>query len=300
MAEKFGGKFSPGSRADNPSVTGIAGGKETPERNAFDGQRPTKVGGRAKFLFIMPLLFIATAFIGKPAGLVAGLLAAAMLFLAAWLTREGIIAQEAYDARRVARRPALPRKMAGSAFIGIGLFAGAMANGQSALMPALIGLIGAALHLFAFGPDPLRDKGMEGIDTFQTDRVARAVDEAEAYLKAMKDAILRAGDRPLETRVDQFTKTARQLFRTVENDPGDLTAARKYLTVYLMGARDSTVKFADFYAQSRNPVARADYAALLDDLETNFAARTTALLGNDHTDLDVEIGVLRDRLKMEG
>ena len=92
---------------------------------------------------------------------------------------------------------------------------------------------------------------------------------------------------------------ARALFRTVEGDPGDLTAARKYLSVYLMGARDATVKFADHYAQNRNPTTRADYEALLTDLETTFADRTQAMLSGSHSDLDVEIQVLRERLKLE-
>ncbi len=140
---------------------------------------------------------------------------------------------------------------------------------------------------------------MEGIDAFQTSRVARAVEEGEKHLSAMKDAILRARDRQLETRVDRFANAARGLFRTVEGDPGDLTAARKYLSVYLLGARDATIKFADHYAQTRDPQARADYEALLADLETTFASRTTALLSNSRTDLDVEISVLRDRLKLD-
>lgn len=66
-----------------------------------------------------------------------------------------------------------------------------------------------------------------------------------------------------------------------------------------MGARDATVKFADHYAQTRDAGVRADYEALLGDLETTFAARTTALLADSHSDLDVEIAVLRDRLKLE-
>jgi hypothetical protein len=45
---------------------------------------------------------------------------------------------------------------------------------------------------------------------------------------------------------------------------------------------------------------RADYEALLHDLETDFAARTAALLDDNRSDLDVEIAVLRDRLKREG
>jgi 5-bromo-4-chloroindolyl phosphate hydrolysis protein len=92
---------------------------------------------------------------------------------------------------------------------------------------------------------------------------------------------------------------ARGLFRQVENDPGDLTAARKFLTVYLRGARDATVKFADAYAQARDAKVRTDYEALLGDLETTFAERTKALLANDHTDLNVEIEVLRERLAQE-
>ena len=90
------------------------------------------------------------------------------------------------------------------------------------------------------------------------------------------------------------------MFRTIEDDPRDLTSARKYLSVYLMGARDATVKFADFYARSGDAQAKADYTALLDDLEANFAAQTGKLLIDNRTDLDIEIDVLRDRLAREG
>ena len=54
------------------------------------------------------------------------------------------------------------------------------------------------------------------------------------------------------------------------------------------------------FGETRDPGARADYEALLDDLETNFARRTSALLTDNRSDLDIEIGVLRDRLKREG
>ena len=40
--------------------------------------------------------------------------------------------------------------------------------------------------------------------------------------------------------------------------------------------------------------------ALLDDLETNFAARTRKSLLDDRSDLTVEIDVLRERLSREG
>lgn len=164
----------------------------------------------------------------------------------------------------------------------------------------MIGLAGAALHWLAFGTDPLRDKGMEGIDTARQDRAQRILAEGEAHLQAMQDAILRTGDRRLEARVGMFAATARGLFTQVEDDPDHIAPLRRYLGVYLQGARDATVKFADLYAQTRDPRARQDYETLLNDLETEFAARSARLLEGGRTDLDIEISVLRDRLAREG
>ena len=97
-----------------------------------------------------------------------------------------------------------------------------------------------------------------------------------------------------------FAATARELFTRVEEDPDDIPAARRYLGIYLQGARDATVKFADLYAQTQDPRAREDYENLLRDLETEFAARTRKLIEGGRTDLDIEIGVLRERLAREG
>ena len=288
MSQRFGGKYSP----DGSSTP-------APQKGEFQGARVSKIGMRSRLLFIVPLLFVFKAFASEPVVMAQYLVALAVLLLGAWLTREGLLAQEAYEARKVARRPAMPRKIAGSILTGFGLGIAGFA-GHGPVEAAIFALLGAGLHLFSFGLDPMRDKGMDGIDSFQTDRVARAVEEAEAHLSAMKESILRAGDRALERRVDQFGSTARDLFRTIEDDPRDLSAARKYLSVYLKGARDATAKFADIYARNRDDQARGRFESLLDDLEQNFAARTQALLQNDHSDLTVEIEVLRERLQREG
>lgn len=293
MAQRYGGKYSPGQTAPQ------AEGQRPPPVHPFDGKLPARAGMRSNLLFLGALSFLPAAFMSDPKGLIFGLAAAGATLLGAWLTREGLKAENAYNARTIARRPALPRKVFGAICVGAGLALGGLMHGAGLVFPAILGVIGAGLHLGAFGLDPMKDKGAEGIDSFQTDRVARAIDEAETMLSAMSDAILRARDRSMETRVAQFAAAARALFRTVEQDPRDLTAARKYLSVYLLGARDATVKFADLYAQTRDPKAREDYIKLLDDLETTFAARSTALLNDNRTDLDVEISVLRDRLKAE-
>ena len=293
MAQRFGGEFSPKGRAE--------GAPESPAHasSQFRGATRTRAGGRVNLLFLAPFPLIWKAFLSDPVAMAMYLVAFGGLILAAWLTREGIKAEEAYNARKVARRPSLPRKILASALTGVGLGVVGLA-GHGLVEAVIFGVLGAALHSFAFGLDPLRDKGMEGVDLHQTDRVARAVDKGEAHLAAMQDAIKRAQDRQLEARVERFTTVARDLFRTVEDDPRDLSAARKYLGIYLQGARDATAKFADHYARSRDHKARSDYEALLTDLEKNFSARTDKLLSDDAGDMTVEIEVLRERLQREG
>ena len=283
MAQRFGGRYSPGAQ-DMPQPKGAPA-------------HPLE--SRVKWITVAAIPFLIGAFWQGPLGLVTNLAAFGIVALGGVLTREGLQAEAAYDARRVARRPAWPRKLAGGVLTGLGLAIGAWAPGAVA-GAALIGMAGLALHYLAFGPDPMRDKGMEGIDSFQQDRVARFVAEGEGYLKGTQDAILRSGDARLQARVAVFAETARELFRRVEEDPGDLAAARRYLGVYLMGARDATVKFADLYAQTRDASARADYEALLSDLEGNFAARTRSLIEEGRTDFDIEMQVLRERLAREG
>ncbi len=289
MAQRFGGRYSP------------APGPETPDGETFRGKRRTRAGGRVNFLFFVPLSFLPMAFGKEPTGMAIALGGFALLILGAWLTREGVIAQEAYEARTVAKRPAIPRKLFAAIAIGAGLFLGGIAAEDGNLLNAAIyAVLGFVLHMLSFGPDPMRDKGVEGIDPHQSDRVARAVDEAERTLGQMRDAVLRAQDRGLEVRVDRFSATARQMFRTVEADPSDLTAARRYLGVYLHGARDATVKFVDLWTRTRDKQARSDYETLLDDLEKGFTSMTQTLLKNDRSALDIEIEVLRERLGREG
>ena len=294
MADRFGGPYSPdGSRRPDP-----AGPTGPPLRPTI--QRRSRMASRARLLFFAPAIILINAFRIDAAHLLPGLAAFGILILAAWLTQTGVMAQAAYDARTVARKPAIPRKLFATALTFVGLTLAGTMSQPTLLLPLGFGLAGAILHFIAFGPDPLRNKGMAGVDDFQNQRVATAVDEGEKYLTSMKDAILRAGDRKLDARVDQFSLTARTMFRTVESDPRDLTAARKYIGVYLMGARDATAKFADHYANSKDATARASYEALLDDLESHFTTHTQALMQYGRADMAIEIDVLRERLAREG
>lgn len=289
MAERFGGRFSPKDLLRN----NLPGGPALPPTPRHPHE------GRPKWITLAATPFLLGAFFQGATGLVTDLAAFGLIASGMWMTREGLVAQAAYEARRVARRPAIPRKLFGGILGGVGLGIGAAEPGLWG-QAALVGGAGLVLHQIGFGLDPMRDKGREGIDSFQQDRAQRMIDEGETYLDQMTDAIARAGDRRLTARVEMFAATVRHLFDRVRDNPGGLASARRYLGVYLMGARDATIRFADLYSQTQDGSARAKYLAFLDDLEKDFIARSDRLLDGDRDALDIEMSVLRDRLAREG
>lgn len=296
-AQKFGGKYSPDAKA-----SGDGAARLSPLAN----RRAHKVSIRARLLFVLPvpLLFAAIGAIrrGDPVETVAELGGFAGLFLSAWLLSEGLRAEAAFNARKVARPPSIPRKLFASALTGLSVaLVGALSNAEQSLVSGLVfGVIAAGAQIVAFGLDPMKAKGIEGVDDFDSERVSRAIDRAEAILREISAAADRIGERGLEARVERICGEARGLFRTVEEDPRDLPRARKFLTVYLGGLRDATQKYADLSAGGRDAARRASYEALLTDLEGSFAAHRADLLEDDKSDLDIEIEVLRERLRQDG
>ncbi|MEO1548902.1 MAG: 5-bromo-4-chloroindolyl phosphate hydrolysis family protein [Pseudomonadota bacterium] len=293
MAKRFGGKFSPDGAT--PGATGAQ----------FQNRRARAVNIWARLLFFAPLPLL-LAGIGEvmqsdPLGMVAELGSFALMLLGAWLVNEGLRAADAYEARAIAKPPAVPRKLLGAVCLGLGIFGAHFLGAGAGLIGGLVfGAVGAGLTLAAFGLDPMKSKGISGHSEFDNTRVANAIEKAEGLVKDIQTAAARFGDRSLEDRVDRLCAKAREVFKVVEEDPRDLPRARKFLSVYLMGARDATVKFADLYGRNRSTEARRDYEALLSDLETSFAKQREQLLLEDRSDLDIEIDVLRQRLRQEG
>ena len=106
MAQRYGGKFSPkGSKAQASA--------------ADPGYSPVSrdpVGARANLMFLPAVALLFTSLFQGALGLVVGLAGAGVLSLGAWLLRGGLQAEAAYHDRKVARRPALPRKILAAIF----------------------------------------------------------------------------------------------------------------------------------------------------------------------------------------
>ena len=257
------------------------------------------------FLVPLPLMFMGlySAVTGSAiemAGRFGGL---ALFLLSAWLLLEGQKAQHAYEAREVAKPPAFPRKLFASLLTGAGVavtsLLGFLPLFNEPVTAGVYAAMATLLHSIAFGVDPLRAKGLKGYSKQEANRLLQALEQGERLMEETLVAASAFPDRRLQQRVDQLVQEARGVFRAIEKDPRDLPRSRKFMAVYLQGARDATVKLAQLKA--RNPGLReyADYERLLTDLEQHFIQQRQSLLLNDRTELDVEVEVLRDRIRQE-
>ncbi len=292
MAKRFGGTYSPSSSQSDTSR------RTKKQSNPFSKQKPARAGARSNILFFMPLILIFKIFQSDPILMAQYLIALFCMISAAYFTHEGLKAQDAFESRKIARPPAIPRKIFASLLMGAGLGIVGFA-GYGALEGLIFALIGAILHSLSFGIDPLKKKGIEGGDRLQEERVNKVVIEAEKHLNEMRDALQRLHDRAAYNRFEDFTATVRDMLTIVEEDPRDLSSARKYLGVYLQGAKAATFKFAALYERTQDATARSDWMRLLDDLEDSYTQQNQALLSDNKTDLEIEIDVLRERLARE-
>ena len=157
MAKRYGGKFSP-----DPAANDVEAPAAMPLEASFRGRSPARFGARINILFLLPLLVFLTAFFQPVTEMVTDLAGGAVLLLAAWLLRDGVRAEDAYNERKVARRPAIPRKIFASVLTGVGVGVIIFGGQWNVLTAPLIGLVAAGLHLFSFGLDPLKDNGAGG------------------------------------------------------------------------------------------------------------------------------------------
>lgn len=298
-AKRFGGPNSPGG---NPRPA-----SDAPARTVFTGRKATSVDLRTLVLYALPtpLLFsaIGSIFAGDAIGGILDLAAASAIYFGAFLTAEGLKAEQAYRRRLIAKPPAFPRKLAGAVFIALGVAVAVLFGWKAGLLNTILfGALAGGAHVASFGFDPMKAKGLtgDGISEAEALRVSEALEKAEALVGEITAEADRLNDRDLSARVAAMCAAVREVLQMVEEDPRDLTRARRFLGVYLRGARDATVKYAASRDKLGEGAMREEYVALIGDMEGSFTRARQMLTEDDRTDLEVEIEVLRERLQQEG
>ena len=224
------------------------------------------------------------------------------LFLGgAMLLRRGLRSEADYSRRQVAKTP-WPFKALGGGLIGLatGMVAWTSA-GHSPIMSVIFGALASLGCYLTYGFDPRTAKRFtdrDGIDS--TDRVLQALTQAEHSIAAIEQAIRNIHNAEINGRLRRIVGQARQILTMLEEDPRDLRRARKFLNVYLDGAKHVTEGYARTHGRAQAPELENNFRQVLATIEQVFGEQQQKLLEADVTDLDVQIEVLNTQLKREG
>lgn len=259
--------------------------------------------GSLMFLLPLPVLLAAIGSLigGDLTGLFNNSVGYSMFLGGALLLRRGLRSEADYSRRQVAKAP-WPFKALGGGLIGLatGMVAWASA-GHSPLMSAVYGSLAALGCYLAYGFDPRAAKRFtdrDGIDS--TDRVLEALAQAERSISAIEHSIRNIPDADINGRLRRIAGQARQILTMLEEDPRDLRRARKFLNVYLDGAKQVTEGYAKTHGRANAPELENNFRQVLATIEQVFGEQQQKLLEADVTDLDVQIEVLNTQLKREG
>ncbi|MCB1858505.1 MAG: 5-bromo-4-chloroindolyl phosphate hydrolysis family protein [Gammaproteobacteria bacterium] len=262
--------------------------------------------GGGWLLYVLPLPLIPTLFISMLKSSftqsLAVLVAIILFTTGAVATRRGLAAEQDYHRRKVASAPRIPLKLLGSLLVGAGVWGtGYFLAYQGLLFSLFTSLLAWVGFLLTYGLDPMTDKGVQHIGTgYTTDEVLAAIREAEQKIAGIRKAAGALQNLELRGRLRRIGDSAQKVVSLIEENPQDLRRARKFLNVYLDGARKVAEGYAQTHLKTQSQELESNFRNVLVTIEEVFGEQYQKLLDNDVLDLDVQIEVLSTRLKNEG
>lgn len=265
--------------------------------------------GAAFILYVLPLPLLLKAFVelilhGRFGGFAISLGLFALFMFGASIARRGIVKTWDFRSAKIAEAARAPLKTVGGAIITIATFLTAWLSAGQGIAASVAIALGAALGFFlTYGFDARGAKGVAADAGVTVAEVREALTEARARIAAIEEAGKKlAGPAAPELRqkLRGVVGAANKVLGLIEEDPRDLRRARKFLNVYLDGAKTVTENYASTATKTQSPEMEAKFRALLDDMQKTFDEQHARLLENDTLDLDAQIEVLKIRMNKEG
>ncbi len=262
-----------------------------------------KTGIKGTLLFLMPLPVLIAAVIHLVKGNIFSSITAGALFtgfmIAAVVARHGFKLEHRFKKKKLARAPGTPFKSVAAILLagttGLTAF---LLSAYGLFASILIGFVTLLGFYLAYGVDPRRDKTGNISLGVSADEVFEALEEAEIKIATIEKARENINNINFDQHLKRIIKKVRGILTLIEEDPRDLTRARKFLKVYLEGTARVTESYAKTHGRdATTEVLDTNFQEVLDSIESTFDEQHQKLLRNDQLDLDVKIEVLKTQLK---
>jgi 5-bromo-4-chloroindolyl phosphate hydrolysis protein len=212
--------------------------------------------------------------------------------------------EEVLNEGRALTQSPTPWKLLGSLAAGGAAAAISLGSGDNLGMTLVYGALVTGAAVVTYGLDPRADRsaleaaaqraGIRSKDVIDT------LEEAHRKVRGIEDAAMGLHSRELKTRLDRICQQARTILAQLEQDPKNLSRARRFLVTYLDGTRDVVAKYAAQQRDVSETLLAENFRRVLTTIEQVFAEQEEVLKQDDKLDLEVQIEVLETQLKREG
>ena len=260
---------------------------------------------RGLLLYFLPMALLPATFIALGKGHLPAIIVNAAGFafymLAAWCLRKGLQAERHYADSFIARPPKLPLKMIAAFITALTTGMIAWLGAQQTLSVALMFTGGAFLGMYlSYGFDLRDEKKIAAAHGYSGDEIQQALEDSSRIIRSIEQANDRIQNAELNQRIERICEVADSILAEIATDPKDFRRARKFLNVYLDGARQVTEGYAKTHQQTQSGELEQNFRNVLETIESVFQEQHQKLLEEDVFDLDVKIEVLTTQLKREG
>jgi 5-bromo-4-chloroindolyl phosphate hydrolysis protein len=257
-------------------------------------------------LFLLPAPILLTSFLallsGDVKGIITNSIAFALFLLAAYVARKGFEIEKVYNNSPIAKAPKLPYKFTSAIILSIATFFASYFATENSMMLSAI-LAGAAFlgFILYYGFDPREDKlgdlrvGISAEEVIDiTSRAKKSIQKLTQYSEKVKSDGVRE-------KIQSIIKETKDVIKSVEESPNDLSRARKFFNVYLHRSEKITQEYIENLKNGNiDEKMQNNYIQLLDTVITTIHQQKEKLNQDDITRLDVQIEALTKQIKHEG
>ncbi len=230
--------------------------------------------------------------------------AIALFWAGSNLIAHGSREEFANEGRALTQSPT-PRKLMGTAAAAAAAFLISFGAADDGVVMALLfaGLTAAGCVL-AYGLDPRVNRatieaaakraGISGKE------VIASLEDAHRKVQRIEEAAAELHSRELKSRLDRICQQARVILAQLEQDPKNLSRARRFLVTYLDGTRDVVTQYAAQQRDLADTPLGENFRRVLTTVEEVFTEQEEVLKRDDKLNLEVQIEVLETQLKREG
>ena len=219
-----------------------------------------------------------------------------MLLGSTWLISQGLSQKADYSSATITKAPNVHYLMMGALALGLSISFLSFFGDMGLLRSLFLGLLGVAGSLMYYGNDPKDDK-TSSVQGISADLVIKTISEANEKIDYIESESSKIDDARLSASVKQAVSKAKEILKTIEEDPKDIRVSRKFLIVYIDGVKNVVDSYNQMDTEDIDEQTKDKIYQLFEDVEKRFDKELDRLKSNNQFDLDVHIDTLKEQIK---